>query len=267
MSISTLPVAWFVLAVNAAFILRFAAARARAAQTAAPRPIELAPAFEALVQSAKAEAGRRGHRHIALEHLLLVMSRDAEIVTLLRACNADPDELARELEDYLGLVSPEAAPDSRQLQDAVERAASVTWRSGRTQISSQSVLVEIRRDPDAYASMLLRAAGIEIVDLLRCISHGKPDVRPLALLGTARAALRFYNDDYTPMEFVVRVLRTFFGMNEDEAKQRMLQIHNEGSVVVATLPMEDAFRRAVRIFDEAQRAEFPLRCALEAAST
>jgi ATP-dependent Clp protease adapter protein ClpS len=264
LGISSLPVAWFVLAVNAAFILRFAAARARAPQATQQKPIELTPNLAALIQSAGAEAGRRGHRNITLEHLLLVMSRDAEIATLLRACNADPDELARELEDYLGLLSPEKL-DVSQVQRALEGAALVAMRAGRTQMSTQSVLVQIRRDPDAYASLLLRAAGIELVDLLRCISHGKPDVRPHALTGVTRAALRMHNDDFTTMEFVVHVLHSFFGMNEVEAKQRMLQIHSEGSVVVATLPMEDALGRAVRIFDEAERAEFPLRCSLEAA--
>jgi ATP-dependent Clp protease adaptor protein ClpS len=265
LSISSLPVAWFVLAVNAAFILRFAAARARAPQAAQQKPIDLAPDLKALMQSAQAEAGKREHRHVTLEHLLLVMSRDQEIATLLRACDADPAELTRELEDYLALLSPEAAPDGSQLFNAFQHAAMVAARAGREQISTQSVLVQIRRDPDAYASLLLRAAGIELVDLLRCIAHGKPDVRPHALTGVTRAALRMHNDDYTTMEFVVHVLRSFFGMGEDEAKQRMLQIHSEGSVVVATLPMEDALGRAVRIFDEAERAEFPLRCSLEAA--
>ena len=177
-----------------------------------------------------------------------------------RSCapaNADPDELARELEDYLGLLSPEKL-DVSQVQRALEGAALVAMRAGRTQMSTQSVLVQIRRDPDAYASLLLRAAGIELVDLLRCVSHGKPDVRPHALTGVTRAALRMHNDDFTTMEFVVHVLHSFFGMNEVEAKQRMLQIHSEGSVVVGDpTSMEDALGRAVRIFDEAERAGVP----------
>ena len=36
------------------------------------------------------------------------------------------------------------------------------------------------------------------------------------------------NDDYTPMEFVVEILRVFFGMNVEKATQVMLKVHTEG---------------------------------------
>ena len=36
------------------------------------------------------------------------------------------------------------------------------------------------------------------------------------------------NDDYTPMDFVVDVLRSFFNMNIEKATQIMLKVHTEG---------------------------------------
>jgi ATP-dependent Clp protease adaptor protein ClpS len=258
LSISSLPVAWFVLAVNAAFILRFAAARARASDAPPQKPIDLAPDLKALMQSAQAEAGKREHRHLTLEHLLLVMSRDPEIATLLRACDADPAELTRELEDYLALLSPEAAPDGSQLFHAFQRAAMVAARAGREQISTQSVLVQIRRDPDAYASLLLRAAGIELVDLLRCIAHGKPDVRPHPLSGVTRAALRMHNDDYTTMEFVVDALMRFFHKSQAESTHIMLTVHKKGSAVAGVYTRDVAETKVEEVMKHARESGMPL---------
>ncbi|HEX7326999.1 MAG TPA: ATP-dependent Clp protease adaptor ClpS, partial [Casimicrobiaceae bacterium] len=42
------------------------------------------------------------------------------------------------------------------------------------------------------------------------------------------------NDDYTPMDFVVVVLQTVFGMSREKATQVMLQVHREGMGVCGT---------------------------------
>jgi ATP-dependent Clp protease adaptor protein ClpS len=38
-----------------------------------------------------------------------------------------------------------------------------------------------------------------------------------------------FNDDFTPMEFVVEVLQRFFSKNLEQATQIMLQVHTKGS--------------------------------------
>ena len=45
------------------------------------------------------------------------------------------------------------------------------------------------------------------------------------------------NDDYTPMEFVVHILESFFSMNREKATQIMLVVHSEGSAVVGIFPV------------------------------
>ena len=42
------------------------------------------------------------------------------------------------------------------------------------------------------------------------------------------------NDDYTPMEFVVKVLQKFFNKNHEDATRIMLQVHHEGRGVAAS---------------------------------
>ena len=44
------------------------------------------------------------------------------------------------------------------------------------------------------------------------------------------------NDDYTPMEFVVVVLQTFFSMTREKATQVMLKVHREGMGVCGVYP-------------------------------
>ena len=45
-----------------------------------------------------------------------------------------------------------------------------------------------------------------------------------------------YNDDYTPMEFVVEVLQLFFTLTRERATQIMLKVHTEGRGVCGIYP-------------------------------
>jgi ATP-dependent Clp protease adaptor protein ClpS len=71
------------------------------------------------------------------------------------------------------------------------------------------------------------------------------------------------NDDYTPMEFVVDVLRRFFGMNIETATRVMLKVHTEGKGVCGVYPREIAETKAVEVNDFARAAEHPLLCDIE----
>ncbi|MGY6630749.1 MAG: ATP-dependent Clp protease adapter ClpS [Wenzhouxiangella sp.] len=73
------------------------------------------------------------------------------------------------------------------------------------------------------------------------------------------------NDDYTPMEFVVQVLKRFFGMSQDKATSVMLHVHTRGRGVAGVYTYEIAETKVVMVNDFAREHEHPLQCTLEQA--
>ena len=66
------------------------------------------------------------------------------------------------------------------------------------------------------------------------------------------------NDDFTPREFVVRVLKAEFRITEDQAHRIMITAHTKGSCVVAVFTREIAETKATRATDMARGEGFPL---------
>ena len=66
------------------------------------------------------------------------------------------------------------------------------------------------------------------------------------------------NDDYTPREFVVKVLRAVFGMSDDQAHRVMLTAHMRGACVVAVYTKDVAETKAKEGTEAGRRAGHPL---------
>ncbi len=66
------------------------------------------------------------------------------------------------------------------------------------------------------------------------------------------------NDDYTPREFVTRVLKAEFRMSEDQARRVMITAHQKGSCVVAVFTKDVAETKATRATDAGRRKGYPL---------
>jgi ATP-dependent Clp protease adaptor protein ClpS len=66
------------------------------------------------------------------------------------------------------------------------------------------------------------------------------------------------NDDYTPREFVVVVLKSEFRMSEDQAYKVMITAHRRGVCVVAVFTRDVAETKATRATDFARSKGFPL---------
>ena len=73
------------------------------------------------------------------------------------------------------------------------------------------------------------------------------------------------NDDYTTMEFVVKVLISVFHHEEEKAVEIMLHVHHNGVGVAGVFTYEVAETKANKVQELARQEEFPLRCALEPA--
>ena len=72
-----------------------------------------------------------------------------------------------------------------------------------------------------------------------------------------------YNDDYTPMEFVVHVLEKVFGKSPSAATQIMLQIHRGGMGVAGVYVLEVAETKAATVTRMAEERGYPLRSGVE----
>lgn len=73
------------------------------------------------------------------------------------------------------------------------------------------------------------------------------------------------NDDYTPMEFVVMVLKRFFQMDLEQATRVMLHVHQKGVGVCGIFPYEIAETKVNQVMDFARQNQHPLQCTLEKA--
>jgi ATP-dependent Clp protease adaptor protein ClpS len=71
------------------------------------------------------------------------------------------------------------------------------------------------------------------------------------------------NDDYTPMEFVVHVLQSFFKMSIEDATRVMLHVHQRGVGVCGIFPYEVAETKVAQVMDFARKNEHPLQCTLK----
>ena len=71
------------------------------------------------------------------------------------------------------------------------------------------------------------------------------------------------NDDYTPQEFVVTVLRRFFSKGVEEARRIMLHVHQHGVGECGVFTYEVAETKVTQVMDYARKHQHPLQCIME----
>lgn len=73
----------------------------------------------------------------------------------------------------------------------------------------------------------------------------------------------FLNDDFTPMQFVVKVLEEIYFKNREESLAIMLEVHHLGRGIAGTYSREIAEEKLADTLDSAQINEFPLKAIIE----
>ncbi len=71
------------------------------------------------------------------------------------------------------------------------------------------------------------------------------------------------NDDYTPMDFVVYVLKRYFNKSVEEATQIMLHVHQKGVGICGVYTYEIAETKVTKVMSFAQQNQHPLQCTME----
>lgn len=71
------------------------------------------------------------------------------------------------------------------------------------------------------------------------------------------------NDDYTPREFVVLILKAEFRLDESQAEVVMMTAHQKGICVVSVYPRDVAETKATRAIDAAVQLGYPLQFTVE----
>nr|WP_228288353.1 ATP-dependent Clp protease adaptor ClpS [Moraxella osloensis] len=101
--------------------------------------------------------------------------------------------------------------------------------------------------------------------------EGEPNTEPVEDVLLADPELKkpqmyavvMYNDDYTPMEFVVDVLQNHFKHSLDSAINIMLAIHQQGKGIAGIYPKDIAETKAQTVNREARQAGYPLLSQIE----
>jgi ATP-dependent Clp protease adaptor protein ClpS len=90
------------------------------------------------------------------------------------------------------------------------------------------------------------------------VAERKPEVKKPPMY-----KVMLLNDDYTPMDFVVSVLKQFFYKSMEQATKIMLQVHYDGAGVAGIYTSEIAETKVSLVNDYARSNGHPLMCTME----
>jgi ATP-dependent Clp protease adapter protein ClpS len=241
----------------------------------------IAQELEISLHLAFVEAREKRHELITVEHLLLALMDNPTAAEVLRGCGANMDELREALTTHIAKQTPQIATDREVdtqptlgFQRVIQRAILHVQSSGQKEVTGSHVLVAIFGDKDSLARHILERRGIAWPDVVNYISHagtspqvhetgaGLPELTAAELEAAKDLHVVLFNDDYTPMRFVVDVLQQFFSMSKEDATEVMLEVHREGKAVGGLYAKQDALDIVEQVRAHALEHKHPFRCGL-----
>jgi ATP-dependent Clp protease adaptor protein ClpS len=169
-----------------------------------------------------------------------------------------------ELEPFYEAIDIEIEGESREAKRAIYVAAISALSSGRARPNTGDLLYGLLRVDDAIARELAEG-GLTRAALVTWLSHGvvaHPDVKDVDVEADALDVV-LHNDDFTPQDVVVELLRTVFELEPRHAIKRMLEVHETGAAVIKSLPKVEAIDRVNRARRMMRERGFPLLITVE----
>ena len=71
------------------------------------------------------------------------------------------------------------------------------------------------------------------------------------------------NDDFTPMEFVIQVLQSFFRLDRETSVQVMMMVHTKGKGICGVFSKDIAETKVVQVNEFSRQHQHPLMCSME----
>ncbi|MEE8294401.1 MAG: ATP-dependent Clp protease ATP-binding subunit ClpA [Sphingomonadales bacterium] len=136
--------------------------------------------LEETLRRAVAEAKKRSHEYITLEHLLFSLTEDRDAVAVMKASGVDINLLKQDLTAYMDEVladmvttedAVEATPTS-SFQRVIQRAVLHVQSSGREETTGANMLVAIFSERESFAVYFLERQDMTRLDAVSFISHG-----------------------------------------------------------------------------------------------
>lgn len=125
------------------------------------------------------------HELVSLEHLLLALTRDAEVVEIIRGCGGNLQMLQEQLKKFLSENCPkipEAKASDRQpspnpeltlaFHRVIQRAVIQVQSSAKKQVTSGNVLIALFGETESHAVYFLEQQGISRFEVINYYSHG-----------------------------------------------------------------------------------------------
>jgi ATP-dependent Clp protease ATP-binding subunit ClpA len=141
----------------------------------------IAQELEVSLHMAFVEARQQRHEFITVEHLLLALLDNPSAAEVLRACNANIDDLRKSLTHFIKDNTPQVAGTDevdtqptlgfqRVIQRAIMHVQSTG--NGKKEVVGANVLVAIFGEKDSHAVYYLHQQGVTRLDVVNFIAHG-----------------------------------------------------------------------------------------------
>jgi len=219
------------------------------------RPMLAAPKLaadaEVALHVAQHEAGTRGHWITGL-HVMRGLLQDEAFVGAIERLGGNAQSIEDRVLDELD-KTPNVAPDEAALREVLGLAIGNAMHQHRL-ATCTDIWAYLARAP---AGKLVATGGVDPAALLFLLVHGFPEPKEPPAVPQLDLVLR--NDDYTPQELVVGILREVFELTPAEAQMKMLAAHTAGSVVLGRYTSAAARDKLAAARTRARARPYPLR--------